>query len=157
SVSLPCLQRRRTGNRREAGSTGGTTALRLPRSRSGLGRGCGRVAVEGQPRRPRNVASQPAPERPQLRPGPLSSDGFRRPSPTNPEHLGGCVRRPGLLASPGVNLATVLLATAATDPERVALAGPVPLTYGALARRAAGMAERVAAGAGPGDRVALVA
>src|SRR5690242_20900863 len=48
------------------------------------------------------------------------------------------------LASPGVNLATALLGTAATDPERVALVGPAPVTYGELARRAAAVAERFA-------------
>jgi long-chain acyl-CoA synthetase len=61
------------------------------------------------------------------------------------------------LASTGVNLATALLATAATDPERVALAGPAPVTYGDLARRAAAVAAHVRTVAAPGDRVAMVA
>jgi long-chain acyl-CoA synthetase len=56
-----------------------------------------------------------------------------------------------------VNLATALLATAATDSERVALAGTRPVTYGDLARRAAGVAEHVATVAAPGDRIAIVA
>lgn len=68
-----------------------------------------------------------------------------------------CAERLRLLASPGVNLATALLATAATDPERVALAGPTPVTYGELAQRAAAVATRVGEVAAPGDRVVLVA
>jgi long-chain acyl-CoA synthetase len=56
-----------------------------------------------------------------------------------------------------VNLTTALLATAASDPERAALAGPDPVTYGRLGRQAAAVAARVAAEATPGDRVAIVA
>jgi long-chain acyl-CoA synthetase len=56
-----------------------------------------------------------------------------------------------------VNLATVLLATAAGEPERIALTGPAPVSYGVLARRAAGVTERVGSVAAPGDRVALIA
>jgi long-chain acyl-CoA synthetase len=55
-----------------------------------------------------------------------------------------------------VNLATVLLATADSDPERVALAGPAPVTYGRLARQAAAIAARVSAETTPGDRVAII-
>jgi len=56
-----------------------------------------------------------------------------------------------------VNLASALLATAATDPGRVALAGPAPVTYGILAERATAVAAHVGGVAAPGDRVAVVA
>jgi long-chain acyl-CoA synthetase len=56
-----------------------------------------------------------------------------------------------------VNLATALLETAATDPERIALTGPAPVTYGELARRAAAVAEGVASAGAPGDRIVMLA
>jgi long-chain acyl-CoA synthetase len=56
-----------------------------------------------------------------------------------------------------VNLATVLLATAATDPGRTALAGPAPVTYAELAGRAAVVAARVDEVATPGDRIVVLA
>jgi len=56
-----------------------------------------------------------------------------------------------------VNLASVLLATAGTDPGRRALVGPEPLTYGELSSRAAEVAAHVANRARPGDRVVIVA
>jgi long-chain acyl-CoA synthetase len=56
-----------------------------------------------------------------------------------------------------VNLATALLATAATDPERVALAGPAPVSYGDLAGHAAVVAAHLEGIARPGDRVAVLA
>jgi long-chain acyl-CoA synthetase len=57
----------------------------------------------------------------------------------------------------GVNLATVLLATAETKPDHLALAGPEPTTYAQLAARAASVATEVAGHARPGDRVVIVA
>jgi long-chain acyl-CoA synthetase len=56
-----------------------------------------------------------------------------------------------------VNLATALLATAATDPGRAALAGPAPLSYGDLAGRAAAVAAHIQGLAASDDRVAVVA
>jgi long-chain acyl-CoA synthetase len=56
-----------------------------------------------------------------------------------------------------VNLATALLAAAATEPERPALAGPTPVGYGELAGRAAAVAAHVGAVARPDDRVAILA
>ena len=56
-----------------------------------------------------------------------------------------------------MNLATVLLATAGSDPGRVALTGTVPVSYGQLAARAAAVAAEVGRGAAPGERVAILA
>jgi long-chain acyl-CoA synthetase len=56
-----------------------------------------------------------------------------------------------------VNLGEVLLATSGVEPDRVALVGPEPLTYGQLAARASAVATEVGRVAGPGDRVAVVA
>ncbi len=59
-----------------------------------------------------------------------------------------------------MNLAETLVATAAGDPDRVALAGrhdPEPVTYGQLAARSGAIAARLARDASPGDRVAIVA
>jgi long-chain acyl-CoA synthetase len=56
-----------------------------------------------------------------------------------------------------VNLAAALLAHAVAAPDRLALVGPEPVTYGELAARASGLAGEVAAHARPGDRVAIVA
>ncbi len=56
-----------------------------------------------------------------------------------------------------MNLAAVLLATAESEPDRLALTGPEPMTYGELAARAAAVAAAVAAKATTGDRVAIVA
>lgn len=56
-----------------------------------------------------------------------------------------------------MNLAAVLLATAGSEPDRPALTGPEPVSYGELAARAAGLAAAVAAHAGAGDRVVIVA
>ena len=51
----------------------------------------------------------------------------------------------------------MLLATAASEPERAALAGPESLTYGQLSTRVAAVATVVARTAAPGDRVVIVA
>ena len=56
-----------------------------------------------------------------------------------------------------MNLAEVLLATSGVEPDRPALVGPEPLTYGQLAARAAAVATEVGRLAAPGDRVAVVA
>ncbi len=56
-----------------------------------------------------------------------------------------------------MNLAESLLAPATTTPGRPALVGPEPITYGELAARASAVATAVAARAGAGDRVAIVA
>src|SRR4051812_16527296 len=58
-----------------------------------------------------------------------------------------------------MNLADILVATAAHDPERIALAGqhPEPVTYGQLAARSGVAAARLAPQVAPGDRVAIVA
>jgi long-chain acyl-CoA synthetase len=56
-----------------------------------------------------------------------------------------------------VNLAAVLLATAESEPDRPALTGPEPATYGQLAARAAVAAAAVAEHAVAGDRVVIVA
>jgi long-chain acyl-CoA synthetase len=51
----------------------------------------------------------------------------------------------------------MLLATAASAPERAALAGPEPLSYGQLCARVAAVATVVAQTAAPGDRVVILA
>jgi long-chain acyl-CoA synthetase len=51
----------------------------------------------------------------------------------------------------------MLLATAESEPDRPALVGPEPLTFGELAARSAAVAATVRATAASGDRVALVA
>ena len=56
-----------------------------------------------------------------------------------------------------MNLAGVLLATADSAPERLALLGPERVTYGQLAGMAASVAAEVARHAGAADRVAIVA
>jgi len=56
-----------------------------------------------------------------------------------------------------VNLASVLLATAGSEPDRIALAGPAPVSYAQLAARAAAVAAEVSGTTKPGDRVALIA
>jgi long-chain acyl-CoA synthetase len=56
-----------------------------------------------------------------------------------------------------MNLAEALRTTATTNPDRVALAGPAPVTHGELDARAAAAAARLAPRVGPGDRVAIVA
>jgi long-chain acyl-CoA synthetase len=56
-----------------------------------------------------------------------------------------------------VNLATVLLATAHSEPDRIALAGSEPLSYGQLAGRASAVAAHVRESTKAGDRVAIVA
>ena len=57
-----------------------------------------------------------------------------------------------------MNLAESLVATAAHDPDRIALVGdPEPVTYGRLAAHSGAVAARLAAHASPGDRVAIVA
>ncbi len=56
-----------------------------------------------------------------------------------------------------MNLASVLLANAQSEPERPALVGSEPMTYGALAARAAAAAAEVGATAGAGERVAIMA
>jgi len=58
---------------------------------------------------------------------------------------------------PLVNLAEVLLATARTAPDRPALVGAESLTHGELAAYVYAVSNEVAATAGPGDRVAIVA
>jgi long-chain acyl-CoA synthetase len=57
-----------------------------------------------------------------------------------------------------VNLASALLATAGTDPDRTALRTPdATWSFAALAERAAAAAGRIAAVAPPGERLAIVA
>ncbi len=57
-----------------------------------------------------------------------------------------------------MNLAESLVATAAHDPDRIALVGdPEPVTYGRLAAQSGAVAARLAAHVSPGDRVAIVA
>ncbi|MDQ1379793.1 MAG: long-chain acyl-CoA synthetase [Actinomycetota bacterium] len=56
-----------------------------------------------------------------------------------------------------MNLAAVLLATAESDPDRTALTGPEPVSFGQLAARASKLASAVAERVGTGDRVAIVA
>ncbi len=56
-----------------------------------------------------------------------------------------------------MNLASVLLATAESEPDRLALAGSDSMTYGELAARAAGVAAEISARARPGARVVIVA
>jgi long-chain acyl-CoA synthetase len=57
-----------------------------------------------------------------------------------------------------VNLAEVLLAPATTSPDGLAVVAPEAVTYGELARRAAGVAAHLTpAGVGPGDRVGIIA
>jgi long-chain acyl-CoA synthetase len=57
----------------------------------------------------------------------------------------------------GVNLATALLATAETEPDRLALVGHESTTYAHLADRAATVAAEVARHARPDDRIVIVA
>jgi long-chain acyl-CoA synthetase len=56
-----------------------------------------------------------------------------------------------------VNLATALLATAESEPDRIALAGLEPVSYAQLAGRATAVATEVGRAAAPGDRVAILA
>jgi long-chain acyl-CoA synthetase len=56
-----------------------------------------------------------------------------------------------------MNLAEALRTTATTAPERLALAGPAPVSHGELDVRAAAAASRLAGLAAAGDRVAIVA
>src|SRR5437764_1299768 len=57
-----------------------------------------------------------------------------------------------------MNLAESLVATAAHDPDRTALAGrSQPVTYGQLDARSGAAAARLAAHVLPGERVAIVA
>ena len=56
-----------------------------------------------------------------------------------------------------VNLAAVLLATAESEPDRIALAGSEPVSYGKLAQRSAAVAAPVRASTQAGDRVVIVA
>src|SRR5471032_1297602 len=51
----------------------------------------------------------------------------------------------------------MLLATAASEPDRCALAGPEPITYAQLSARVGAVATMVAQTAAPGDRVVIVA
>jgi len=94
----------------------------------------------------------------------------QRSLPARPRNVRNCGRAPlflrvlraapherRLVASRVVNLASALLATAASTPDRVALAGPAPVTYGELAAAAAGVAAGVGARGVDGDRVAIVA
>jgi long-chain acyl-CoA synthetase len=55
-----------------------------------------------------------------------------------------------------VNLADALLAPAATAPERAALVGPEPRSYGELDQASGALATRIAGRAEPGARVALI-
>jgi len=56
-----------------------------------------------------------------------------------------------------VNLASALLATAGSEPDRTALAGPVPVSYAQLAGRAAAVAAEVDGATSAGDRVVIIA
>ncbi|HEV7523891.1 MAG TPA: AMP-binding protein [Acidimicrobiia bacterium] len=56
-----------------------------------------------------------------------------------------------------MNLAAALLVTAGSDPDRPALVGPQPTTYGQLLRHVAAVAATVADHATPGDRVVILA
>ena len=61
------------------------------------------------------------------------------------------------LASWPVNLGAALLRHAATAPDRPAVVGPRPLTYGELAARAGRLAARLAAEHEPGSRIVVLA
>ena len=61
------------------------------------------------------------------------------------------------VASGSVNLAEALARPGATEPDRIALTGPEPLTHGRLQARAGSLARRIAQQAQSGDRVAIVA
>lgn len=56
-----------------------------------------------------------------------------------------------------MNLASSLLAAASDTPERVALGGPVRVTYRELSERVSNRARALAGEVGPGERVAIIA